>query len=289
MTSQVVSQSLDGLYSRQGVEIKRYEDIFNTTLPRMMANGDSRVVVDGVVRSSDGPFDDGSVDKFNSNKKFFVPTHEIESRDLGRLKLFREETPFEEFSAATATSYIEMQGDPSSGYQLIDLIYPYVLDTPGKIDPGSMNGVIEPLSIRDYATKQIIDRPDAARRPRASLGSAHEDPFGYNVLIEQRKMIANNDPGIRPYMEYGDDSNRPIEQKTGYFAEDPTGKSPFKEKTKEFEFSQIVGEDFAAALSNSTTAFDDVGKMYISTCAGYTFIDNENGTDSIAFLDQKGI
>jgi hypothetical protein len=289
MTSQVVSQSLDGLYSRQGIEIKSYEDIFNTTLPRMMANGDSRVVIDGVIRSSDGPFDDGSVDKFNSNKKFFVPTHEIEGRDLGRLKLFNEETPFEEFSAATATSYIEMQGDPSSGYQLIDLIYPYVLDTPGKIDPGSMNGVIEPLSIRDYATKQTIDRPDAARRPRASLGSAHEDPFGYSVLIEQRRMIANNDPGIRPYMEYGDDSNRPIEQKTGYFAEDPTGKSPFKEKTKELEFAQIVGEDFAAALSNSTTAFDDVGKTYISTCAGYTFIDNENGTDSIAFLDQKGI
>ena len=179
------------------------------------------------------------IDKFNSNKKFFVPTHEIEGRDLGRLKLFNEETPFEEFSAATATSYIEMQGDPSSGYQLIDLIYPYVLDTPGKIDPGSMNGVIEPLSIRDYATKQTIDRPDAARRPRASLGSAHEDPFGYSVLIEQRRMIANNDPGIRPYMEYGDDSNRPIEQKTGYFAEDPTGKSPFKEKTKELELKTL--------------------------------------------------
>ena len=64
----MTSQSLDGLYSRQGIEIKSYEDIFNTTLPRMMANGDSRVVIDGVIRSSDGPFDDGSVDKFNSNK-----------------------------------------------------------------------------------------------------------------------------------------------------------------------------------------------------------------------------
>jgi hypothetical protein len=289
MSSQVVSQSLDGLYSRQGVEIKTYEDVFSTTLPRIMANGDSRIVVDGIVKQKNGPFDDGQVDKLNSNKKFFVPTHKIENRDLGRLKLFNDDTPFEEFTYGNATSYIDMQGDPGAGYQLIDLLYPYVLDTPGKIDPGSMDGVIEPLAIRDYATRQTIDRPESARRARASIASAHEDPFGYNVLIEQQKILVGYDAGIRPYLEYGDDSNRPLEQKMGYFAEDPTGKSPFRERTKELEFAQIVGEDFAAALSNSTTAFDDVGKTYISACAGYTFIDNENGTDSIAFLDQKGI
>jgi hypothetical protein len=289
MSSQIVSQSLEGLYSRQGVEIKTYDDIFNTILPRIMANGDSRMVINGIIEQRNGPFDDGQVDKINSAKKFFVPIHEIENRDLGRLKLFKDDTPFEEFTAAVATSYIEMQGDPSSGYQLIDLLYPYVLDTPGKIDPGSMDGVIEPLAIRDYATRQTIDRPESAHRPRASLANAHEDPFGYSVLIEQRKINVGYDAGIRPYMEYGDDSNRPLEQKSGYFAEDPTGKSPFRERTKELEFAQIVGEDFATALSNSTTAFDDVGKTYISACAGYTFIDNENGTDSIAFLDQKGI
>jgi hypothetical protein len=72
MSSQVVSQSLDGLYSRQGVEIKTYEDVFSTTLPRIMANGDSRIVVDGIVKQKNGPFDDGQVDKLNSNKKFFV-------------------------------------------------------------------------------------------------------------------------------------------------------------------------------------------------------------------------
>ena len=289
MTSQIVSQSIEGVYSRQGVEIKNFEDIFKTTLPRIMANGISRAVINGVVRSNNGAFSDGDVDNFNLDKKFFVPTHEIETRDFGTLKLFKDETVFEEISPATAASYIEMQGDPGLGYQLIDLIYPHVLDTPGQINPGTMNGVIEPLAIRDYATRQIIDRPDSARRPRAALGSAHEDPFGYSVLIEQRKMIANEDAGTRPYLEYGDDSSRPMEQRVGYFAEDPTGKSPFKERTKEFELAQIVGEDFAIALANSTTAFDEVGKTYISACAGYTFIDNENGTDSIAFLDQKGI
>lgn len=288
MSSQIISQSLEGVYSRQGVEIKTYEDVFSTTSPRIMVNGNLSLVVDGVIRSKDGPFNDGEIDKLNSIKKFFVPNHEVEKRDLGISKLYNDNTPFEEFTTATAVSYIEMQGDPSSGYQLIDLLYPVVLDTPGKVDPGSLDGVIEPLAIREYTTRQTIESPDSAHRCRASLGSAHEDPFGYSVLIDQRKQIAGFDAGIRPYMEYGDDSNRPIEQKSGYFAEDPTGKSPFIERTKELEFSQIVGDDLANALADSLTAFDDVGKTYISACAGYTFIDNENGTDSIAFLDQKG-
>ncbi len=288
MSSTIVSQSLGVEYSKQGVEISTYSDIFNTIVPRLLSNSNSKIVINGKIYTTDESFDESNISIISSNKKTFVPNHEVEKRDIGYPKLFEDDTPFEDYSFTSPASYITMQGDPSSGYQLIDLIYPYVLDLSGPKDPGTMDGVIEPFVIRSWATRQSIDRPHSSRRVRGALSNFHEDSFGYCVPIEQKIFYVNKDSKTRAYLEYGDDSNRPLDIKNGYFANDPTEISSFEERTKELQFAQLVGEEFALALKDSDSAFDDVGKIYISATAGYTFVDRENGTDSIAFLDQKG-
>jgi hypothetical protein len=284
----VVSQSVGVEYSKQGVEISSYFDVFNTILPRFLSNSNSKIVINGRVLQNQNVFDETNIDVLTNDKKKFVPNHEIEQRDVGYVKLFKNDTPFEDFSSATATSYITMQGDESTGYQLLDLVYPYVLDLPGQLDPGAMDGVIEPFTIRSWATRQSIDRPHSARRVRGAISDAHEDQFGYCVQIEQKIFFLEKEKGIRPYLEYGDDNNRPVDIKSGYFANEIINPSFFEEKTKEQQFANEIGIEFAEALKESDSAFDDIGKIYISSTAGYTFMDKQNGTDSIAFLDQMG-
>ena len=288
MSSMVVSQSIGVEYSKQGVEISSYADIFNTIVPRILSNNDSKIVINGKILNEDESYDESRVAVLTNNKRTLVPNHEIEQRDIGYLKLYKSDTPFEDFSSSIATSYIEMQGDASTGYQLIDLIYPYVLDLPGQLDPGAMDGVIEPFAIRSWATRQSIDRPYSARRVRGAIADAHEDQFGYCVLIEQKIYSLEKERGVRPFLEYGEDNDRPLDIKTGYFANEIIKPSFFEEKTKERQFANLAGEEFAEALRESDSAFDDIGKIYISSAAGYTFIDKQNGTDSIAFLDQMG-
>jgi hypothetical protein len=289
MSSYVVTQSIGVEYSRQGVEIKSFSEVYNTMLPRFLSNSTPKTTINGEIVSFGSIFDESNSTNIASNKKDSIPNHEMEKRDFGYPKSFKDSTAFEDYAAASAVEYLVMQGDITTGYQLIDLLYPYVLDTPGQIGPGTYDGVIEPFGIRSQATLESTDRPFSARRVRGGISDSHEDQFGRCTLIDQKKFITMGETRTRPYIEYGDEYNELIDQKFGYFANEPDVEDPFFEKTKEDFFSQIVGKELTEALMQSDSAFDEVGKDYISSTSGYTFIDHENGTDSIAFMDQKGI
>ena len=287
--SRVISQSIGPEYSKQGVEILSYQDVYNTMSPRLLSNSTPISLLDGKRVYTGRLFDESQSEKINSPKREVAPNHEIEKRDFGYPKLFKDETSFEDYAPTTAIEYITMQGDVSNGYQLLELAYPYVLDTPGQVSPGVYDGIIEPFTIRSWTTLESNDRPFSARRVRGGLSAYHEDQFGICTPIEQKIFFSNGESRARPYSEYGDEYNELIDQKFGYFANEPDISNPFLEKTKEEIFTTLVGRDFTEALLLSDSAFDEIGKDYISSTAGYTFIDSENGTDSIAFFDQKGI
>ena len=287
MSTTVVSQSIGVEYSPQGVEVKYYEQIYATCLPRFLSNANPSVIVNDRVFKKNNFYDEGSIEILGNKKNKVVPSHESERRDLGTAKLFMDETPFHDYSYAFGANVIEMQGDPSSGYQLLDLLYPFVLDLEGPNDPGSYDGVIEPFTIRSWITRQSIDRPYSARRVRGAISNFHEDQFGTSIEISQKRFIKVQK--IRPYMEYGDGYNRPIEPKHGYFADEPNFVIPMVEKSLENELSKKIDPEISKVLSSVSINSTNLGSDFLSSTSGYTFFDNENGTDSIAFFDQKGI
>ena len=155
----VVTQSLSYEKSRQGVEIKYFEEVFSTVLPRIMNNASPAVSENGKSPEFsksfriDLPFSDieaydaslvspllrlkNNLEVTGQDTIEFVPNHIAERRDYGTPSLFDHTLPFHDYRNSDIIGYLTMQGNTSNNYVDLNLNYPYVLDLQNPIDPHS--------------------------------------------------------------------------------------------------------------------------------------------------------
>jgi hypothetical protein len=173
-------------------------------------------------------------------------------------------------------------------YLGFDLNYPYVLDLKNPVDPHSYDGVIEVFTIRSWDKLQSEDKPISSRKVKGFISDYKEDQFGFCTPIEQKIYQNVGSFESRPYFEKADDFDRPINTKSGYFFDEPEEFMPYIEKSYSLKLEKKIDTEISNLISSLKIDDGILEKKYISSAAGYTFIDSQNGTDSITFFDQRG-
>lgn len=279
--SSTISGSIEAASSRQGVEINDFEQAYASMLPRFLSNSSPKIIINGMKRGSGRLFDDSITTVLAGSKVSIAPNHESEERDLGMPKSHYSDTPFHEIGKLEPVGYI--QDDE------LHELYPVVLDEVSPIDPGQLDGVIEPFPIRSTATRQATESSFMSRRVRGGISGHHIDVFGYSIPIEQRVYLESTGGPTRPFQEYGVDSLVGDKQ-ISYFADDVLNSDPYLEdKIRKVRGVSKVDDEMLNVLLAMGDGFESLITGYRSSAAGYTFIDSFNGTDSIAFADRRGI
>lgn len=283
MPGTTISGSIESSNSRQGVEINDFQQVYASMLPRLLSNSAPLLIVNGRRKRETREFDDSIVSLLTSGTLRVVPNHESEHRDLGMPKSHYSDTPFEEIAKLEPVSYIASTD--------LAAVYPVILDNVSPVDPGVLDGVIEPFLIRDTVTRRSIEGSISSRRIKGSLSGFSEDLFGYNIPLLQRVYFESYEGNTRPYQEYGIDTLVESSSRLSYIADDPIESEPFREDDSDnWGAGTTIANDteILAALSGSNSTFSRFGSGFRSSATGYTYLDNVNGTDSIAFMDRKG-
>ena len=311
MPSLVVSQSYGkDIVNKQGIEVRYYEEQFKTLIPSLINNSsyaiseNRRNIEFSTKIGKKNSYNDldsydfttqSALSRLENNRTTIgrdsiskIPDHRMEQRDLGIPPLFKGDLPFQDYSSTNALGYLTMQGDGSKPFIHSVLNYPYVLELENPLDPHSYDGVIEIFAKRSFDRMQSEEKPLSSRKIKGAISNYVEDQFGFCIPIEQKIYFYNESFKIRPYLEFRDFVERFEEIKHGYFHDEIETFEPYEEKALKLKFDSILDEDISELIATSTQTSDAVGKKYISSATGYTFIDSQNGTDSIAFLDQRG-
>lgn len=279
-----ISGSIESSNSRQGVEINDFEQVYASMLPRLLSNASPAVIIDGRRKTDNRVFDDTIISVLTSGTLRVVPNHEVEQRDLGMPKTHYSDTPYFDIGTVEPVSYIQDTD--------LHALYPIILDDASPVDPGSLDGVLEPFTIRDTATRRSTEGSYSSRRVRGGISGYGEDPFGYNIPLQQIIYSYGYEGTTRPYQEYGIDSIGRSAHGFSYFAGEPvTPQTYFEDDSREWDASTTViynDSEIISALSGTQSRFTPYGVGFRSSATGYTYFDNVNGTDSITFFDRKG-
>lgn len=276
-----ISGSIEAASSRQGVEINDFQQVYASMLPRFLSNSSPKIVVNGVVRGSEKAFDDSIASVLAGSKISIAPNHESEHRDLGMPLSHYSDTPFHEMGRLEPVAYIQAEE--------LQELYPVILDEVSPVDPGQLDGVIEPFPIRETVTRQSIESSFMSRRIRGGISGYHSDVFGYSIPIEQRVYLGSPGGPTRPFQEYGVESLVGNRQHT-YFSDDVLHPDPYREDdSRNIQDMTKLDDEMFEVIRSLGSGFEDLITGYRSSSAGYTFIDTVNGTDSIAFADRKGM
>jgi hypothetical protein len=270
---------------RQGVEIGDYEQVFGSTLPRLLSNSSPLRVVNGRVREF-GAFDDSLSQVIGKNNlsgswsgSSTVISHFAEVRDLGIPRSTAPNEGFIELSSFNAAAYIQDTGER---------MYPITLENTSWTDPGRLDGAIEPLPVRQSISENIVVGFNNGRGVHAELGMTLVDRYHRNHQVDQIVYFSDKVESAEPFLEASDETNNLSD--VPFFnppVDDPKGfldSSDIDETMKKLTDSGIV----AALSKGSGYTFPGLSRNYKSSAAGRSIIGGDtNGTDSIAFADRR--
>ena len=248
---------------KQGISVKTSADVFRKLTPFMSSNGFPFNVRDAI---------DYSVLKLN----------------YGPIDLFKESdnditiAPFDDISSLNdPVKYLKDTGITA---------YPNVMLSPNWLNPGSMSGIIEPLSVRGLLAGATNESPFVAHTIRASM---MKTPKSYRVFMG----TAGNYNKDTAFIDSSDvvmqnDKIRVPGQLIGDFGESqvlPFDESMFttiKNDLKEFaesDFNDFTGVGIISRGVSTMFSFESKNAVE----KGKTGIRNTTGIDSIAFGGQQ--
>ena len=267
---------------RQGVNVRDFRDFLKKTTYWL----------------SDRGFPTRTFDRFDPS---------IETNTFGQPKLFKDPSPakkpgfssgpgpapFDDIAKWNALSYMHDPGDTR---------YPIVLMSPNWLDPAQMDGIIEPLSIRQSMTNSSIDGPVVAHSIKASLQpESGPNILGQGIVISNFYSFHDMKSGDHrlPFIDSQNVvmSQGPVNVRDeGYAFPEPFSYTPFddveKHKGTTIDEMTTIHKNLSAGMfiddprlgifgKSMTTGFthNDGGEVY----QGGTGSQWVNGTDSIAF------
>ena len=269
--------------SRQGVEINSYSQVQASALPRIFSNSEPVKVLEGRSISGNVFWDESVTTQVGSRKLEIAPNHQAEQRDLGYTKLHRDDTAFEDLAVLSPVEFVSE----------VDLQaqYPVVLDLASQVDPADMNGVIEPFPIRADAPQNRIEGKQTTRGPDGSITNYVSTDFKGDILLDQVVYYDGMAGNYEAFLEIGSYSGDEINiEPIPYETSDVPQVKPFTDSSDaELVAEYLTDDELATVVGNATGSWSKFGKSYKSAPAGWTILDNQNGTDSIAFSDKLSV
>jgi len=200
---------------------------------------------------------------------------------FGQPKTYSDNLGFQDLADYDPVSYInDVNGDQ---------MFPAILGNLNIRDPESLDGIIEPLTIRSKASRNSIDHPYEAHDVFGTLMSGNEDTFKRTSIVNQFFEIEIPDT-IVPFVdsdEYMGDTITAAVKIPGIVSSNTAILSPFDEQN-EIEYDKLgvtlTGIDLIGAIGDMKPQTDDLlPNDHRSAGAGSTYNNNVAGTDSIAF------
>tara|TARA_Y100000034_G_C6805257_1_gene361524 strand:- start:80 stop:961 length:882 start_codon:yes stop_codon:yes gene_type:complete len=251
---------------RQGVSLRQSSDAFLTLRPFISSRG---------LPSSVNEQIDYSIDKTS----------------YGQIQLFEDSLddinldPFEDIASLNnMKAFLEDSGITA---------YPQVMLSPGWLNPGMMNGIIEPLAVRGTIAGASIESPFVAHTVRAMIA---EDPIEYEYFPPSRESVigvSGAATGMTPFIDsagisIGDEYISVAEAGISDFGtryitpyNDLTGFIIRNDLTfqKESLFNDFIGVGIISKGISHTFPFESNRTV----SRGETGIRNVTGVDSIAY------
>ena len=251
---------------RQGVSLRQSSDAFLTLRPFMSSRG--------LPSNVNEPID-----------------YSIDKTSYGQVQLFEDSLddinlePFEDIANLNnMKAFLEDSGITA---------YPQVMLSPGWLNPGMLNGIIEPLAVRGTIAGASIESPFVAHTVK---GSIVKQPIGYEYFLPSREaVIIYTGPltGMTPFIDSAD-----ISIGSEYILVAEPGISDFDDRYIE-PYDDLTGFIIRNDLIIQTESLfnDFVGVGIISKGVSHTFpfesnrtvprgetgIRNVTGVDSIAY------
>tara|TARA_B100000700_G_scaffold322643_1_gene424640 strand:+ start:8497 stop:9444 length:948 start_codon:yes stop_codon:yes gene_type:complete len=214
----------------------------------------------------------------------FSDVHSIEIRDFGQPKLFEDHEPFEDMATMKINSKIvsgitSAYGGPiafleDSGQQQ----YPVIMLNVSMKYPDQMDGVIEPLAIREIISNRSAETPFIAHRVRAHLMDGNiERNYGTDMISQTISLTGSiqTDPFIDAAEIAMSDGSTFSLFAQGYSSDLKRLSAPYIDNRESF-CKILVG-------SGTIRELGLIDSNHKSAGSGFTYGNNPEGTDSIAF------
>ena len=308
---------------RQGTSIRSFRQQFGNPTPTINAGGNPKIFkvhrhmgkelgaanrkhVELVAENDTAGFDDTLVIGHGHDAEYEMrPNMDIEENTIGQPDGYLNEPGYEDMDDYDPVRYIQ-SGDT--------LLFPIVLSNASLRDPGQKSGIIEPLDIRETASRMSTFSPFPPNRVRGFLGIGDEDSRDRSVEISNfiSQVTASVNPyedsaGIHEIFDGPTDSSGSFTTQLldpGYINDADLMTSPFEDSSDpEILFEQLIPiGGTTAGITDSEMRIEIInanqqlvsGVMFndtllpmqsVSAPSGFDYSTNGLGTDSIAFGD----
>jgi hypothetical protein len=200
--------------------------------------------------------------------------HEFRVNDFGDPELFDGIGPFKDYGKLAAKDLINDPDVPD---------YPQVFFNPSINSPALMDGVIEPLTIRDSMLNGL-ESPFSARRMRAELMDGNIDPdpsYGSTRIVQFFPLTASAQ--VDPYIDSIETRLATPTGSTIHRLVVPGIISELKRLDTPFDDARPVPWKMTVTHTASTSERGLIDYLKKSAGAGFTYMNNREGTDSIVY------
>ena len=210
--------------------------------------------------------------------------HTIEKRDLGQTNEYDDSLPFYEPDIVESDPTVIITKNPDA------LVLPASLVLAAT--PASMDGVIEPLTIRYVVDRSLVELPYVARSIKSSLSISDERQKSY--IFDDKTDLRQISSGFStaPFLDYV--SNFASIDQPGAFSDAQENITPFVDTSDiqqenvsldDNELTNILIQGFTSGSTRYTAPNTSYLPTYIVMARhGFVFTQNDNyGYDSIAF------
>ena len=280
----------------QGNDVRSYQ-LFGSSLLPLLGRSDRDIIFlsssEGILRydTSNRFFDDSRrfpVEKVggisdDTSRIIAAPNFELEESTLGITRNFKNSPPYVDSGVLSASHLIT----EAPTYE-----YPVVLDHPNALDPLDMNGVIEPLTIRDIVTRSSLFLGNSlSPEPhtiKGSTGCQHvEASHGkhYPISSYYRPLSAAKITAFKEHMGFDDDVL--LYATPMYTSEASSSLEPFAESSDGEKNLASISDDslsgYLAAIFTSGSSMLVPSHESKTLGCGFVYENSQYGTDSIAF------
>ncbi len=235
----------------------------------------------GIELTLDSYFCNGIVKIWNGEKD-----HQITQNIFGQPQeeIYPEKVNFTDLDYFNPVVYVQQQlngGTPS-------LTYPIVFQS-SVTNPGILDGIIEPLAIRQVAQFTSIDAPFESHAIYGNIEAGNHNKFTHSDIVLTKVEFAQENKGSAPYEDNVDNFNgTPIG--LGFFPNNEKKNSAYddsKVKSGLILDNYIkISEIFSATLDLNPSTDNFIPTGYKSYSTGFSWVNNNLGTDSLSFGDQ---
>jgi hypothetical protein len=223
-------------------------------------------------------------DGFDGEK--YSDIHSIPVSEFGQPKLFLDNEPYEDIGIMKVYTKIESNVTSAYGGAIAYIqdedgsqSYPVILDNVSMKYPDQLDGVIEPLAIREVISNRSAETPFVAHKVRADIlgGSTHR-ANGSDLITQILHISSSHRESSSPFIDAAESglSNESITLFAPGYNTDIQRKLPPFLDSKERFCKILVG-------TGSIRDLGMVDEHHKSQGAGFDYSNNPLGTDSIAF------